>query len=123
MFIQQFWERRNPNPASPENQFKEEYYRRIAYAYEHFATGRPGWKTDRGHLYIIFGPPDEIDSRPSGPPYPIEEWRYTYIKGLRSNVVFKFIDSKGTGEYRLASPLWKSLPELHVPPPTGFGAH
>ena len=63
-FIEQFWERRNPDPGASENKFKEEHYRRIAYANEHFAASRPGWKTDRGHLYIIYGPPDEIDSHP-----------------------------------------------------------
>jgi GWxTD domain-containing protein len=104
MFVEAFWERRNPNPGSPENKFKEGYYRRIAYANEHFATDRPGWKTDRGHMYIIYGPPDEIDAHPSGAPYPIEEWRYKYIEGLGFNVVFKFIDPKQDGEYQLVSP-------------------
>jgi GWxTD domain-containing protein len=106
-FIEQFWERRNPHPGSPENKFREEYYRRIAYANKHWATDRPGWKTDRGHMYIMYGPPDEIDAHPSGSPYPIEEWRYKYIKGLGSNVVFKFIDPTKTGKYQLASPPWK----------------
>lgn len=115
-FIEQFWERRNPNPRSPENEFKEEYYRRIAYANGHWATDRPGWKTDRGHMYIVYGPPDEIDSHLSGPPYPIEEWKYNYIKGLGSNVVFKFIDPKETGEYQLVSPPWSHRHgEFHVP--------
>jgi len=68
-FIEQFWERRNPNPGSPENEFKEEYYRRIAYSNEHFASGIPGWKTDRGRMYIMYGPPDEIESHPSGGNY------------------------------------------------------
>jgi GWxTD domain-containing protein len=122
MFVVQFWDRRNPNPGRPENEFREEYYRRIAWTNKRWSTDKPGWKTDRGHLYIMFGPPDEIDSHPSGPPYPFEEWRYAYIKGLGSNVVFKLIDPKKTGEYHVVSPLWKSLPELHVPP-TGFGAH
>ena len=105
-FIEQFWERRNPNPGSPENAFKEEHYRRIAWANEHFASDKPGWKSDRGHLYIIYGPPDEIDAHPSGPPYPREEWRYKRIEDLGSNVVFKFIDTKWTGEYQLVSPPW-----------------
>jgi GWxTD domain-containing protein len=63
-FIEQFWLRRNPNPDSPENEFREEHYRRIAYANEHFAAGKPGWKTDRGHIYIAFGKPDSIDRTP-----------------------------------------------------------
>ena len=65
-FIEAFWQRRDPTPDTEENEFKEEHYRRIAYANEHFAAGIPGWKTDRGRIYIVFGPPDEIDSHPSG---------------------------------------------------------
>ena len=68
-FIEQFWQRRNPDPDSPENTYKEEHYRRIAYANEHFASGIPGWKTDRGRIYIMWGPPDEIDSHPTGGTY------------------------------------------------------
>ena len=68
-FIENFWERRNPNPGSPENEFKEEYYRRIAYANEHYASGIQGWRTDRGRIYIMYGPPDENDSHPSGGTY------------------------------------------------------
>jgi GWxTD domain-containing protein len=81
-FIQQFWERRNPKPGSAENVFREEYYRRIAYANEHFAAGIPGWKTDRGRIYIMYGPPDEIDSHPVASANfakPTEFWRYRYI--------------------------------------------
>ena len=100
-FIEQFWERRNPNPGSPENEFKEEYYRRIAYANEHYASGIPGWKTDRGRIYIMYGPPDEIDAHPSGgtynrpeeeggrrqPPHtPSRQWRYRYIDGIGNNI-------------------------------------
>src|SRR2546423_6538570 len=55
-FIEQFWLRRSSNPDLPENDFKEEHYRRIAYANEHFASGIPGWKTDRGRMYIMWGP-------------------------------------------------------------------
>src|ERR1700734_285177 len=94
-FIENFWQRRNPNPDSPENEFREEHYRRIAYANEHFAAGKPGWKTDRGRIYIAFGKPDSIDSHPSGGSYerpmeegggetstfPFETWHYRYIEG------------------------------------------
>ena len=100
-FIGQFWERRTPNPGSRENKFKEEHYRRIAYANEHFASSRPGWQTDRGHMYIIYGPPDEIHYHVGSPPYPFEEWKYQYIKGLGVNVIFTFIDRTGSGEYQL----------------------
>ena len=74
-FIEAFWQRRDPTPDTEENEFKEEHYRRIAYANEHFAAGIPGWKTDRGRMYIVFGPADEIDSHPSGGSYerPMEE--------------------------------------------------
>src|ERR1700727_1897279 len=68
-FIETFWQRRNPDPDSPENEFREENYRRIAYANEHFAAGKPGWKTDRGHMYIAYGKPDSIESHPSGGSY------------------------------------------------------
>jgi len=97
-FIEQFWLRRNPNPDSPENEFREEHYRRIAYANEHFAAGKPGWKTDRGHIYIAFGKPDSIESHPSGGTYerpidegggetstfPFETWHYRYLEGIGS---------------------------------------
>src|SRR5271169_5290 len=93
-FIEDFWGRRNPDPESAENTFKEEHYRRIAYANEHFASGVPGWKTDRGHMYILWGPPDEIESHPTGGTYdrPVEEgggststyrwekWRYRHLE-------------------------------------------
>ena len=89
-FIEQFWRRRNPDPESPDNSYREEIYRRIAYANEHFAAGKPGWMTDRGHMYIAWGPPDSIDSHPAGGPYnrpmsegggqtetyPFEVWNY-----------------------------------------------
>ncbi len=122
-FIEQFWERRNPNPGSADNAFKEEFYRRIAYANEHFASGIPGWKTDRGRVYIMYGPPDSIDSHPTGGPialnptdmpwigggaasttmttYPFEDWTYNYIPGLGNNIQLEFVDPTMTGEYHL----------------------
>src|SRR5271168_3859051 len=110
-FIEAFWQRRNPDPDSPENTFKEEHYRRIAYANEHFASGIPGWKTDRGKIYIMWGPPDEIDSHPSGgsyerpanegggetSTYPFEDWRYRYLEGIGNNVEIEFVDPTMTG--------------------------
>jgi GWxTD domain-containing protein len=114
-FIENFWARRNPDPDSPENTFKEEHYRRIAYTNEHYASGIPGWKTDRGRIYIMWGPPDETDSHPSGgtyerPPeegggetttYPFEDWRYRYLEGIGENVEIEFVDPTMTGEYHL----------------------
>src|SRR6266851_5093424 len=74
-FIEQFWLRRSGNPDLPDNDFKEEHYRRIAYANEHFASGIPGWKTDRGRMYIMWGPADEVESHPTGGTYdrPMQE--------------------------------------------------
>jgi len=112
-FIENFWLRRNPNPDSPENEFREEHYRRIAYANEHFAAGKPGWKTDRGHIYISFGKPDSIDSHPSGGAYqrpieegggetstfPFEQWHYRYLEGIGENIDLEFVDTCQCGDY------------------------
>jgi GWxTD domain-containing protein len=112
-FIENFWLRRNPNPDSPENEFREEHYRRIAYSNEHFAAGKPGWKTDRGHIYISFGKPDSIDSHPSGGAYqrpieegggetstfPFETWHYRYLEGIGDNIDLEFVDSCQCGDY------------------------
>jgi GWxTD domain-containing protein len=112
-FIENFWLRRNANPDSPENEFREEHYRRIAYANEHYASGQPGWKTDRGHIYISFGPPDSIDAHPSGGSYerpteegggetttfPFETWHYRYLEGIGEDVNIEFVDSCQCGEY------------------------
>ena len=103
-FIEQFWLRRDPTPATSTNEFKEEHYRRIAYANDRFASSLPGWKTDRGRIYIKFGPPDENESHPSGGVNgipPAEKWRYRRIQGLGSDVVFEFVDQGNKGEYRL----------------------
>jgi GWxTD domain-containing protein len=114
-FIEQFWQRRNPDPDSAENNFKEEHYRRIAYANEHYASGIPGWKSDRGRIYIMWGPPDEVDTHPSGGSYdrpanegggststfPFEDWRYRYLEGIGEDVNIEFVDPTMTGEYRL----------------------
>ena len=114
-FIEQFWLRRSSNPDMPDNDFKEEHYRRIAYTNEHYASGIPGWKTDRGRIYIIWGAPDEIESHPTGgtydrpmeegggstTTYPWERWRYRYLEGIQENVELEFVDPSGSGEYRL----------------------
>ena len=114
-FIEQFWLRRSPDPESLANDYKEEHYRRIAYANQHFASGIPGWKADRGRIYIMYGPPDEIEAHPSGGHYqrPIEEgggststfpfevWRFRYIEGVGQNVELEFVDPTMTGEYRM----------------------
>ena len=103
-FIEQFWQQRDPTPGTPENEFQEEHYRRIAYTNEHYASGIPGWKTDRGRIYITLGPPDEIDAHPSvgqGTPIPFEDWIYRHIEGVGDDVTFNFTDPQLNGEYRL----------------------
>src|SRR6202049_4341238 len=114
-FIEQFWLRRSSNPDLPENDFKEEHYRRIAYTNEHYASGIPGWKTDRGRMYIMWGPADEVESHPTGgtydrpmeegggstSTYPFETWRYRYMEGIGENVIWEFVDPSGSGEYHL----------------------
>jgi GWxTD domain-containing protein len=128
-FIEQFWLRRNPNPDSPENEFREEHYRRIAYANEHFAAGKPGWKTDRGHIYIAFGPPDSIDSHPSGGAYqrpmdegggetstfPFEVWHYRYLEGIGENIDVEFVDTCMCGDYHFTIDRGEKDALLHVP--------
>jgi GWxTD domain-containing protein len=107
MFIQQFWERRNPTPGSKRNDFKEEFYRRVKFADTRFGAGYPGWKSDRGHMYILYGPPDEIEAHPASTPYHFEIWQYQHLGKLGDNVVFVFVDMTRKGDYRIASPPWK----------------
>ena len=128
-FIEAFWLRRSSNPDLPDNDFKEEHYRRIAYANEHFASGIPGWKTDRGRIYIIWGKPDEIESHPTGgtydrpmeegggstTTYPWERWRYRYLEGIQENVELEFVDPTGSGEYHLTMDPSEKDALLHVP--------
>ncbi len=128
-FIEQFWLRRSSNPDLPDNDFKEEHYRRIAYANEHYASGIPGWKTDRGRIYIMWGKPDEIESHPTGgtydrpmeegggstTTYPWERWRYRYLEGIGENVELEFVDPSGSGEYHLTMDPSEKDALLHVP--------
>jgi len=115
-FIEEFWRRRDPDPDTEENEFKEEYYERIAYANEHFASGIPGWKSDRGRIWIMYGKPDERETHPAGgnyerpsyegggstSTYPFETWFYRYLAGVGSGVEIEFVDPTGSGEYRIA---------------------
>jgi GWxTD domain-containing protein len=115
-FIEEFWRRRDPDPDTDENEFREEYYERIAYANEHFASGIPGWKTDRGRIWIMYGKPDETETHPSGgsyqrepqegggstSTYPFERWFYRYLPGVGSGIEIEFVDPTGSGEYRIA---------------------
>ena len=128
-FIENFWLRRNPNPDSPENEFREEHYARIAYSNDHFAAGKPGWRTDRGHIYIAYGKPDNIDSHPSGGSYdrPIEEgggntstfpfeiWHYRYLEGIGDNVDIEFVDTCMCGDYHMTIDRSEKDALKHVP--------
>jgi GWxTD domain-containing protein len=115
-FIENFWRRRDPNPDTEENEYREEYYERIAYANEHYASGIPGWKTDRGRIYITWGKPDSVESHPSGgaydrpsyegggstTTYPFETWFYRHLDNVGDGIEIEFVDPTGTGEYRIA---------------------
>ena len=128
-FIEQFWLRRNPNPDTPDNEFREEHYRRIAYANEHFAAGKPGWKTDRGHIYISFGKPDSIESHPSGGSYnrpidegggetstfPFEVWHFRYLEGVGDNIDVEFVDTCQCGDYHFTIDRGEKDALLRVP--------
>ena len=114
-FIEAFWQRRDPTPDTAENEYRDEHYRRITYANEHFGAGVPGWKTDRGRIYIIHGPPDEIESHPSGGTYdrtpqegggttstfPFERWRYRYVEDIGQEIVVEFVDTCMCGDYHM----------------------
>ena len=100
-FVEQFWERRNPTPGAP-NKFKEEHYRRLAHANGHFASGVPGWQTDLGHVYILYGPPDEIESHPRAAGGSMEIWLYHRVEGVGDNATVTFVDSTGRGDFRLS---------------------
>lgn len=128
-FVEQFWLRRDPTPDTEENEFKEEHYRRIAYANEHYASGIPGWRTDRGRIYIQYGPPDEIEAHSSGgsyqrpmsegggetETYPFEQWRYRYIDGVGQNIILEFVDKTMSGEYRMTMDPSEKDALLNVP--------
>jgi GWxTD domain-containing protein len=128
-FIENFWQRRNPNPDSPDNEFRDEVYARIAYANEHFAAGKPGWMTDRGHIYIAYGKPDDIDSHPSGGQYqrpmeegggetatfPFETWHYRYLEGIGDNIDLEFVDTCQCGDYHYTIDRSEKDALKHVP--------
>jgi GWxTD domain-containing protein len=128
-FIEQFWLRRNPNPDSPDNEFKDEHYARIAYANEHFAAGKPGWMTDRGHIWIAYGKPDSTDSHPSGGSYdrpmeegggntstfPFETWHYRYLQGIGDNIDIEFVDTCMCGDYHATIDRSEKDALKHVP--------
>ena len=128
-FVEGFWLRRDPTPDTEENEFKEEHYRRIAYTNEHYASGIPGWKTDRGKIYIMYGPADEVESHPSGGSYerpieegggetstnPFEKWRYRYIEGIGTDINIEFVDTTMSGEYHMTMDPSEKDALLYVP--------
>lgn len=128
-FIEEFWRRRDPDPDTDENEFKEQYYERIAYANEHFASGIPGWKSDRGRIWIMYGKPDERETHPMGgnyerqsyegggntTTYPFETWFYRYLPGVGSGIEIEFVDPTGSGEYRIARNANEKDALLNVP--------
>ncbi len=128
-FIEQFWIRRDPTPDTLENEYREEHYRRIAYANERFAAGKAGWRTDRGRIYVIFGPADQIDAHPSGGSYdrpmeegggrtstfPFETWRYRYLEGVGQEIELEFVDSCMCGDYHLTIDRSEKDALLYVP--------
>ena len=128
-FIEQFWRRRNPDPESPDNSYREEIYRRIAYANEHFGAGEPGWMTDRGHMYIAWGPPASVDSHPAGGPYnrpqdqgggltetfPFEVWNYHHLDGVGDNIDIEFVDTCQCGDYHMTMNPEEKNALAHVP--------
>ena len=128
-FIENFWLRRDPTPDTPENEYKEEHYRRIAYANEHFGAGIPGWKTDRGRIYIVWGPADQIESHPTGgtydrpqeegggttSTYPWETWRYRYLEGVGQNIELEFVDQCSCGDYKISTSPNDKDALLHTP--------
>ncbi|MEO6393519.1 MAG: GWxTD domain-containing protein, partial [Pyrinomonadaceae bacterium] len=128
-FIEDFWRRRDPDPDTEENEYREEYYERIAYANEHYSSGIPGWKSDRGRIYITFGKPNEVETHPSGgsyerpsyqgggstATYPFEIWFYRHLEGVGSGIEIEFVDPSGTGEYHIARSPDEKDALLHVP--------
>jgi len=128
-FVETFWYRRDPTPDTIENEFREEYFRRVMYANERFGAGIPGWKTDRGRIYIVYGPPDEIDSHPSGGTYdfpamqgggstqtfPFEQWRYRYIQDIGQDIVIEFVDPCMCGDYHMTIDPNEKDALAHVP--------
>lgn len=127
-FILEFWRRRDPDPDTEANEYREAYFERLAYVNQHFASGKPGYKTDRGKIYLKYGKPDEVESHPTGgqyqmasyegngstTTYPFEKWWYRHIPG-HTDVEIEFVDPSGTGEYRIARNPFEKIATLYVP--------
>ena len=128
-FVESFWIRRDPTPDTVENEFRDQYYQRVLYANERFSAGIPGSMTDRGRIYIIYGPPDEIESHPSGGTYeypstqgggatqtlPFELWRYRYIADVGQDIFIEFVDPCMCGDYHMTMDPNEKDALAHVP--------
>jgi GWxTD domain-containing protein len=97
-FIENFWVRRDPTPNTPQNEYRDEHYRRIAFANAQFNAGVSGWKTDRGRIYIVYGPPDQIEDHGK-----IQDWTYRWMEGVGTNVTIEFVDRDGYGDFRMTT--------------------
>jgi GWxTD domain-containing protein len=127
-FIEEIWHLRDPDPDTDENEYREAYYERLAYVNQHFTSGKPGYKTDRGRIFLKYGKPDEVESHPAGgayqgdlsegfgatSTYPFEKWFYRNITG-RSGAEIEFVDPTGTGEYRIANNPFEKIALINVP--------
>ncbi len=110
IFIESFWKQRDPTPGTPQNEYREEHLKRFQYANEHFRRGttRPGWMTDQGRIYIVLGEPRGIDRFEGNKGiYPCEVWLYYAFNkpGLPSAVNLTFFQRRGSGEFKLYSPV------------------
>jgi GWxTD domain-containing protein len=110
IFIEAFWKHRDPTPGTPQNEFKDEHYKRIKYANEYFSRGtpRPGWMTDMGKIYIVLGPPRNIEDHDTiNGVYPVRIWSYDGdpAYGLPTGFNIIFFKKRGMGEYVLYSPV------------------
>lgn len=109
LFIREFWRQRDPSPGTPRNEFREEHYRRLAVADRLFSRGtsKPGWRTDRGRIYIILGPPVNRQYFDHPDIYPIELWYYQGAKSDRIAPFFHvmFVKKFGSGDFVLYDPL------------------
>ena len=127
-FIEEFWRRRAQSSNGDGGEFKEEHYRRIAYATAKFGSGIPGWKTDRGRIYIMFGQPSEIEDHSGGENYvrqpyegggrtavyPFQIWRYRHLEGIGDDIEIEFVDQSWTGLYKIAQNSWEKDMLLNV---------
>ena len=116
-FIRTFWRRRDPSPDTSLNEFREEHYRRMRYVKVNYFEGEAGWRTDRGRIYIMFGPPDFLETNPGGArgflfgasaptaEFPSEVWTYRHLPGVKTRlgrIEFMFINYYNSGAYQLS---------------------